>query len=135
MSNNNIRPYRSKFADTKILLLEQSAENMDGAAMSSAAEKLDVDKEREKSGDGGGRIEFQLYKRRWAVLALYVAYCLTGAFQWIQYAIIADVIVHYYNVSYLAVNWTSMIFMLAFVIMIFPATWFYNKVVSLIFVY
>jgi FLVCR family feline leukemia virus subgroup C receptor-related protein len=109
---------------------------MDEAACSDT-EKLDVDnmdKEKiEPMGEEEGRIEFKVYKRRWAILSLYLAYDVTSSFQWIQYAIIADVIVYYYNVSFFAVNWTSMIFMLAFVITIIPATWFYNKVVSLIF--
>jgi hypothetical protein len=77
--------------------------------------------------------EFKVYKRRWAMLALYTSYTVISAFQWIQYAIIAKVIVHYYNVPFIAVNWTSTIFMLAFVVTIIPATWFYNKVVRLFF--
>jgi len=106
---------------------------MDEAA-SSDTEKLDVDLDKEEivqtGEEDGGRIEFKVYKRRWAILALYLGYVVVSAFQWIQYAIIADVIVHYYNVPFIAVNWTSTIYMLAFVITIFPATWFYNKVVS-----
>lgn len=76
------------------------------------------------------RLEFKVYKRRWVVLALYIAYGVISAFHWIQYSIITDVIVHYYGVSSLAVNWTSVIFMLAYVVTIIPATWFYNKIVS-----
>lgn len=112
---------------------------MDGT-LASDTEKLDVGDEGddecnqskiiEETDAEAERLEFKVYKRRWAVLALYVGYCVISAFQWIQYAIITDVIVHYYGVPFLAVNWTSMIFMLAFVITIIPATWFYNKVVS-----
>jgi MFS transporter, FLVCR family, feline leukemia virus subgroup C receptor-related protein len=71
--------------------------------------------------------EFKVYKRRWTMLALYISYTVISSFQWIQYAIIADVIVQYYNVPYIAVNWTSTICMLAYVVTIIPATWFYNK--------
>ena len=110
---------------------------MEGASASDT-EKLDVDEEFEGGHYGkiedidteADRLEFKLYKRRWAMLALYLGYVVISAFQWIQYSIIADVIVHYYGVPYLAVNWTSVIFMLAFVITIIPATWLYNKIVS-----
>jgi hypothetical protein len=109
---------------------------MDGASTSDT-DKLDVDeklesddhRKNEETDTEADRLEFKVYKRRWAILALYLAYVVISAFQWIQYSIIADVIVHYYGVSYLAVNWTSMVFMLAFVITIIPATWFYNKIV------
>jgi large-conductance mechanosensitive channel len=112
---------------------------MDGVLISDT-EKLDVDEElegddcqhrkNEETDTEVNKLEFKVYKRRWAMLALYLGYVVISAFQWIQYSIIADVIVHYYGVSYLAVNWTSMVFMLAFVITIIPATWLYNKIVS-----
>ncbi|XP_059477083.1 uncharacterized MFS-type transporter C09D4.1-like isoform X2 [Neocloeon triangulifer] len=105
---------------------------MEGA---SDTEKLDVDLKEDEIKDADsslpepreGTSEFKVYKRRWAILALYLCYDIISAFQWIQYAIIANVIVHYYNVPPQAVNWTSVIFMVAFVITIIPATWFYNK--------
>jgi MFS transporter, FLVCR family, feline leukemia virus subgroup C receptor-related protein len=73
--------------------------------------------------------QFRVYKRRWIVLALYSLYCTVNAVQWLQYSIIADVIVEYYQVSYTAVNWTSIIYMLAYVVTILPGTWFFNKTV------
>jgi hypothetical protein len=73
--------------------------------------------------------QFRVYKRRWVVLALYSLYCTVNAVQWLQYSIIADVVVEYYQVSYTAVNWTSIIYMLAYVVTILPGTWFFNKTV------
>jgi MFS transporter, FLVCR family, feline leukemia virus subgroup C receptor-related protein len=73
--------------------------------------------------------QFKVYKRRWVVLALYSLYCTVNAVQWLQYSIIADVVVEYYQVSYTAVNWTSIIYMLAYVVTILPGTWFFNKTV------
>lgn len=70
-----------------------------------------------------------VYKTRWIVLALYSLYCTVNALQWLQYSIIADVIVEYYQVSYTAVNWTSIVYMLAYVLTILPGTWFFNKMV------
>ncbi|XP_065350394.1 heme transporter FLVCR1-like isoform X2 [Cloeon dipterum] len=94
----------------------------DNSRLDPKEEELEDKVERES------RPEFRVYKRRWLVLALYLGYVVISAFQWIQYAIITDVIETYYDVPSIAVNWTSMIFMLAFVVTIFPATWFYNKV-------
>jgi FLVCR family feline leukemia virus subgroup C receptor-related protein len=78
-------------------------------------------------------VTYTLYRRRWVVLALYVLFCMANAMQWIQYAIIADVIMKYYGVSASAVNWTSLVYMLVYIILIFPATWLYNRVVSVLF--
>lgn len=74
--------------------------------------------------------EYKLYKRRWIVLALFVLYSASNAMQWIQYSIIADVIHKYYSVSYLAIDWTSMIFMITYIPLIFPASWILTKKVS-----
>lgn len=73
--------------------------------------------------------QYSVYKRRWVVLALYSLYCTVNAVQWLQYSIIADVIIEYYQVTYTAVNWTSIIYMLAYVVTILPGTWFFNKMV------
>ncbi|KAF4519952.1 hypothetical protein B566_EDAN012236 [Ephemera danica] len=76
-------------------------------------------------------LEFKSYRRRWLVLALFVLYSASNAMQWIQYSIIADVIAKYYGVSYLAIDWTSMIYMITYIPLIFPASWILNKKVSL----
>lgn len=36
--------------------------------------------------------EFKVYKRRWAVLAIFTLYSSSNALQWIQYSIIANII-------------------------------------------
>ncbi|XP_049625782.1 feline leukemia virus subgroup C receptor-related protein 1 [Suncus etruscus] len=60
---------------------------------------------------------------RFAVLLLFSLSSLINAFQWIQYSIITNVFEGFYGVETLQVDWLSMVYMLAYVPLIFPATW------------
>ncbi|XP_043200741.1 feline leukemia virus subgroup C receptor-related protein 2-like isoform X1 [Amphibalanus amphitrite] len=71
--------------------------------------------------------ECKIYKRRWPILALFVLYSTSNAFQWIQYSIINNIIVRYYNVTAFSVDWTSMIYMVLYIPLIFPAAWILDK--------
>lgn len=64
-----------------------------------------------------------LSPRRFVVLLIFSLYSLVNAFQWIQYSIISNVFEGFYDVSALHINWLSMVYMLAYVPLIFPATW------------
>ncbi|XP_004853604.2 feline leukemia virus subgroup C receptor-related protein 1, partial [Heterocephalus glaber] len=64
-----------------------------------------------------------LSARRFVVLLLFSLYSLVNAFQWIQYSIISNVFEGFYGVSLLHIDWLSMVYMLAYVPLIFPATW------------
>ncbi|XP_062066305.1 heme transporter FLVCR1 [Lepus europaeus] len=64
-----------------------------------------------------------LSPRRFAVLLVFSLYSLVNAFQWIQYSIISNVFEGFYGVSLLHIDWLSMVYMLAYVPLIFPATW------------
>jgi FLVCR family feline leukemia virus subgroup C receptor-related protein len=78
----------------------------------------------------GNQQDYVLYSRRYYMLAIFVAYSMSNAFQWIEFAIIGNVVTDYYGVSRLAVEWTSMIFMVSYIPLIFPAAWFLEKYVS-----
>uniref|UniRef100_H2Z1Z4 Choline/ethanolamine transporter FLVCR1 n=1 Tax=Ciona savignyi TaxID=51511 RepID=H2Z1Z4_CIOSA len=66
----------------------------------------------------------KLYKRRFFILGIFCIYSMSSAFQWIEYAIITDIILKYYKgTSSLAVVWTSMIYMLSYIPLMFVATW------------
>ena len=60
-------------------------------------------------------------------------YSTSNAFQWTQLVIITNILEKYYNVKTLAVSWTSMIFMVTYIPLIFPASWFLQKKVGWIF--
>lgn len=66
----------------------------------------------------------RLSKRRIVVLAVFSCYSLVNAFQWIQYSILTSVFTGYYNVTYSEIDWLSMSYMVTYVPLIFPATWF-----------
>ncbi|KAM8726575.1 choline/ethanolamine transporter FLVCR1 [Acanthopagrus schlegelii] len=83
--------------------------------------------------NGGGaeaeekRLETRLSRRRFAVLAVFSLYSLVNAYQWIQYSIIANVFTQYYGVTYDKVDWLSIVYMVVYVPLIFPATWLLDR--------
>ncbi|OXB54328.1 hypothetical protein ASZ78_005021 [Callipepla squamata] len=75
------------------------------------------------AGGAGVRPETRLSRRRLAVLAVFSCYSLVNAFQWIQYSILSNVFVRFYGVSFTEIDWLSMVYMVAYVPLILPATW------------
>lgn len=73
---------------------------------------------------------YTVYKIRWFTLGLFVLYSASNSLQWTQYTIISDIIVRYYGVSSNVVSWTSMVYMLTYVPLIFPGSWLLDKTVS-----
>ncbi|XP_063354183.1 heme transporter FLVCR2 isoform X1 [Pelmatolapia mariae] len=65
----------------------------------------------------------RLYTRRWMIVFLFSSYSLINAYQWIQYAIISNIIMKFYKVEAFAVDWLSMVYMLTYIPFIFPVTW------------
>ena len=76
-------------------------------------------------------VETRVYAKRWIVLFLFVFYSMTNAFQWMQYCIVSPIIGKYYGVSSQWVDMTSMIYMLVYIPLIFPATFLVERKVSL----
>uniref|UniRef100_A0A8C0H9X7 Feline leukemia virus subgroup C receptor-related protein 1 n=1 Tax=Chelonoidis abingdonii TaxID=106734 RepID=A0A8C0H9X7_CHEAB len=75
------------------------------------------------SAPGVARAPIRLSWRRLAVLAVFSLYSLVNAFQWIHYSILSSVFVRFYRASYTRVDWLSMVYMVAYVPLILPATW------------
>ncbi|XP_059143439.1 heme transporter FLVCR2-like isoform X2 [Physella acuta] len=77
----------------------------------------------------------QVYWQRWVMLCLFCLYSFSNAFQWIHLNIITNVLAGFYNESLpaneyqrnTAIDWLSMIYMLAYIILILPATWILDK--------
>lgn len=80
-----------------------------------------------EGGGEGGRLETKLYRRRFAVLTVFSLYSLVNAFQWIHYSIITNVFTNYYGVSSDKVDWLSIVYMVAYIPLIFPATWLLDR--------
>ncbi|XP_039277327.1 feline leukemia virus subgroup C receptor-related protein 2 isoform X1 [Nilaparvata lugens] len=72
-------------------------------------------------------VECRVYGRRWLMLGLFVFYSMSNAMQWIQYAIIANVVMKYYDVESTLVDWTSIIYMVSYIPLIFPGSWLLDK--------
>ncbi|XP_052748835.1 uncharacterized MFS-type transporter C09D4.1 [Galleria mellonella] len=71
--------------------------------------------------------EYTVYPVRWVVLFIFVLYSASNSLQWIQYSIIQDAVVKYYGVSSIVVYWTSMVYMITYIPLIFPASWLLDK--------
>lgn len=77
----------------------------------------------------------QVYFRRWIILFIFSSISLLSAFNWIEYNIIQDVTIHFYNKSLPeneaakndAVNWFSMIYMLCYIPLVFPAMFLLDR--------
>ncbi|XP_037968523.2 uncharacterized MFS-type transporter C09D4.1 isoform X1 [Plutella xylostella] len=72
-------------------------------------------------------LPYQQRKYRWVILSLFVLYSASNSLQWTQYAIISDVVTRYYGVPGTVVSWTSMVYMLTYVPLVFPACWLLDK--------
>jgi len=72
-------------------------------------------------------VQYTVSSRRWLVLALFVLYSSSNSFQWTQLVIITNILEKYYQVSTLAISWTSMIYMVTYIPLIFPASWLLQK--------
>nr|XP_018908694.1 PREDICTED: uncharacterized MFS-type transporter C09D4.1-like isoform X3 [Bemisia tabaci] len=84
-----------------------------------------ADRQGDDCARGGGQC--RVYRRRWLMLVLFSLCSACNAAHWIQYSIITNVVIQYYGVSAMAVNWTSMIFMAVYVPLVFPASWLLEK--------
>lgn len=74
---------------------------------------------------------YEVFKYRWLILALFVIFSASNSMQWTQYTIIQDIVVSYYGVSGNLVSWTSIVYMITYVPLIFPASWLLSRTVSL----
>ncbi|XP_037097670.1 feline leukemia virus subgroup C receptor-related protein 2 isoform X5 [Syngnathus acus] len=79
------------------------------------------------NGESDAAPTTRVYLKRWLIVFLFCAYSLSNAYQWIQYSIITNIIVKFYQVDAFAVDWLSMIYMLAYVPFIFPVTWLLDQ--------
>ncbi len=77
----------------------------------------------------------KVYFKRWIVLFIFSFISLLNSFNWIEYNIIQDITIKFYNESLPsgeaekndAVNWLSMIYMLSYIPFIFPAMFLLDK--------
>lgn len=83
-----------------------------------------------EAGDRVGlvsKVETRLYRRRWVMLFLFSAYSASNAFMWLQYSIIGNIFMRFYNIDTMALDWLSMIYLLTYVPLIVPVMWMLDK--------
>ncbi|XP_023126571.3 feline leukemia virus subgroup C receptor-related protein 2 isoform X2 [Amphiprion ocellaris] len=88
----------------------------------STGSRLDV----EASGDRVTLVpktEIKLYHRRWLMLFLFSAVSASNAFMWLQYGIISNIFMRFYNIDSLAIDWLGMIYLLTYIPLILPVLW------------
>ena len=81
----------------------------------------------EKCFHGGDVLQCKVYKRRWLILLIFVLLCIVSTSQWTQYAIINNIVIRYYHVESVHVEWTAIVFMAVYVPAIIPALMFLEK--------
>ncbi|XP_068608181.1 heme transporter FLVCR2 [Brachionichthys hirsutus] len=70
----------------------------------------------------------RLYKKRWMILLLFSTYSMSNAsYQWIQYGIINNVMMKFYRVESIAIDWMSLLYMVVYIPFIFPAACLLDK--------
>lgn len=67
--------------------------------------------------------ETKLYHRRWLMLFLFSSVSASNAFMWLQYSIISNIFMRFYNIDSLAIDWLSMIYLLTYIPLILPVLW------------
>jgi FLVCR family feline leukemia virus subgroup C receptor-related protein len=81
----------------------------------------------EKCFQGGDVIKCKVYNRRWLILLIFTLFNIVSTSQWTQYAIINNIIIRYYHVESVYVEWTAIIFMAVYAPAIIPALMFLEK--------
>ena len=61
---------------------------------------------------------FKLYRKRWAVLAVFSLISMTNEVIWISLSSITSIVQEYYRVDSIAVNWLSLIYMLLYIFVV-----------------
>jgi len=61
---------------------------------------------------------FQLYQKRWAILALFSLISMTNEVIWISLSSVTSIVEQYYRVDSIAINWLSLIYMVLYVFVV-----------------
>ncbi|KAK7575863.1 hypothetical protein V9T40_012149 [Parthenolecanium corni] len=73
------------------------------------------------------KTEFHLYKKRWFMLCIFISFTFMNSLQWGEYVIISNLVAKFYQVPTKDVDWTSVVYMVAYIPLIFPALWLLDK--------
>ncbi len=71
--------------------------------------------------------QFKVYRYRWVMLIVYMFMVAVNQMLWITFAPITSDTARYYHVTDIQVGMLSMVFMIVFIVMSFPASWLIDK--------
>ncbi|XP_046877344.1 feline leukemia virus subgroup C receptor-related protein 2 isoform X4 [Hypomesus transpacificus] len=69
------------------------------------------------------KMETKIYRRRWVMLFLFSGLSASNAFMWLQYGIISNIFMRFYDIDMLAIDWLSMIYFLSYIPLLVPVLW------------
>ncbi|XP_069675411.1 choline/ethanolamine transporter flvcr2a-like [Periplaneta americana] len=67
--------------------------------------------------------EYKIYWQRWVMLGIFVLCSAVNSMHWIHYSIIANIMMRYYDVSSIAINWTALLYEMCYIPFVLPASW------------
>jgi len=75
-----------------------------------------------------GDLKIGKTKKRYLILSMFVTLHMTKSFQWICLSSVTNVVARFYRVDNLAINWTTILFMVTFLILAMPVSWLMEKI-------
>ena len=67
-------------------------------------------------------------RKRYFILLMYAICSMQKSFQWINLSTITNKVAFYYQVDNIAVNWTSVLFMITFIPLVLPTGWLIERI-------
>lgn len=71
--------------------------------------------------------KIKVYGKRWLILVIFNIVSTLNAFQWVEYTIVGNIISKFYGISPFMVDMTSMIYLLVFVPLMYPASYIMDR--------
>lgn len=96
------------------------SEDAEGAAVPAPQSDVGAPQLLHKSG-------IKLYPSRWLMLWVFSAVSASNASMWIQYGIISNIFMRFYNTDSLAVDWLATIYLFTYIPLILPVLWLLER--------
>lgn len=73
------------------------------------------------------KMETKLYHRRWFMLFLFFFHSACNSFMWLEYGIISNIFMRFYNIDAFAIDWLSLLYLLTYIPLILPVMWLLDR--------
>ncbi|KAG9509333.1 putative MFS-type transporter C09D4.1 [Fragariocoptes setiger] len=119
VDDNNNRNDRTDYNNTD----KNNSSNVNHDANTDYETPTTTDNKSDNTNNSKSDINTQVYKKRFLILLLFCIYSMTNSFQWIEYSTLTNILSSYYQVDNFSINWTSVVYMVAYIPFIMPASW------------